>query len=77
MRYVQIGPLLMTAAVLGLATSSCADRTVSTGQMAPADTVQPEIVDGHMTIPTGPGWGTELNEEVMKAHMWNEQSSNW
>jgi L-alanine-DL-glutamate epimerase-like enolase superfamily enzyme len=40
-------------------------------------TVQPEIVDGHMTIPTGPGWGTELNEEVMKAHMWNEQSSNW
>jgi L-alanine-DL-glutamate epimerase-like enolase superfamily enzyme len=29
----------------------------------------PEIVDGHMTIPSGPGWGTELNEEVVKAHL--------
>ena len=30
----------------------------------------PEIVDGHMKTPTGIGWGTELNEEVARAHPW-------
>ena len=30
----------------------------------------PEIVDGHMTVPTGPGWGTDLNEEAARAHPW-------
>ena len=34
-------------------------------------TVQPEIRDGHMTIPSGPGWGTELNEAAAKRHAWN------
>ena len=32
----------------------------------------PEIVDGYMKIPTGPGWGTELNEDVVKAHLWGD-----
>ena len=33
-------------------------------------TNRPEIVDGYMTIPTGLGWGTDLNEEVARAHPW-------
>jgi L-alanine-DL-glutamate epimerase-like enolase superfamily enzyme len=33
-------------------------------------TNQPEIVDGHMTTPTGPGWGTDLNEDVAREHAW-------
>ena len=37
----------------------------------------PEIVDGYMKIPTGPGWGTELNEEVVKAHLWGDQRGDW
>lgn len=32
-------------------------------------TVKPEIIDGHMTVPTGPGWGTELNVEALKEHL--------
>ena len=31
-------------------------------------TVKPEIVDGHLTVPTGPGWGTEVNEDAVRAH---------
>jgi len=31
-------------------------------------TVKPDIVDGHLRLPTGPGWGTEVNEEVVRAH---------
>ena len=34
-------------------------------------TVLPEIVDGQMTIPTQPGWGTELNEKTARAHAWS------
>jgi L-alanine-DL-glutamate epimerase-like enolase superfamily enzyme len=34
-------------------------------------TVRPEIRDGHMTIPSGPGWGTELSEAAAKRHAWN------
>ncbi len=30
----------------------------------------PEISDGYMTVPTGPGWGTDLNEEAIKEHLW-------
>lgn len=30
----------------------------------------PEIKDGYMTIPDGPGWGADLNEEVLCAHPW-------
>ena len=33
-------------------------------------TSTPEIIDGLMTIPTGPGWGTDLNEEAVKEHLW-------
>ncbi|MDE0086434.1 MAG: mandelate racemase/muconate lactonizing enzyme family protein [Candidatus Poribacteria bacterium] len=37
----------------------------------------PEIVDGYMKIPTRPGWGTELNEEVVKAHLWDDRRGDW
>ncbi|MBI1734938.1 MAG: mandelate racemase/muconate lactonizing enzyme family protein [Candidatus Rokubacteria bacterium] len=33
-------------------------------------TVRPEIQDGHMMIPTGAGWGTDLNEKAACAHAW-------
>ena len=33
-------------------------------------TKTPEIKDGYMTIPTGPGWGADLNEEAVKEHLW-------
>ncbi|MDA0788138.1 MAG: mandelate racemase/muconate lactonizing enzyme family protein [Proteobacteria bacterium] len=28
----------------------------------------PEIVDGHLILPDRPGWGTDVNEEAVKAH---------
>jgi galactonate dehydratase len=32
-------------------------------------TTDAEVVrDGHMRVPTGPGWGVELNEEFLRAH---------
>ena len=31
-------------------------------------TVKPVIADGHLLLPTGPGWGTEVNEEALRAH---------
>ena len=37
----------------------------------------PEIVDGHMTTPTGRGWGTDLNEDVVRAHPWKSDRANW
>ena len=40
-------------------------------------TVKPEIVDGYYTVPTGPGWGTDLNEEVAREHPWTGDRSNW
>ncbi len=30
----------------------------------------PEIRDGYLDLPEGPGWGAELNEEVLRAHPW-------
>ncbi|MDP6452664.1 MAG: mandelate racemase/muconate lactonizing enzyme family protein [SAR202 cluster bacterium] len=33
-------------------------------------TSAPEIIDGYMTIPAGPGWGADVNEEVARAHPW-------
>lgn len=39
-------------------------------------TVQPEIANGNLKVPTGPGFGTDLNEEVALAHPW-EGKSNW
>lgn len=32
----------------------------------------PEIKDGSMSIPQRPGWGADLNEDVIKAHPWNK-----
>jgi L-alanine-DL-glutamate epimerase-like enolase superfamily enzyme len=33
-------------------------------------TAVPEIKDGYMTIPKGPGWGMDINEDVARAHAW-------
>src|SRR6266508_1550291 len=33
-------------------------------------TTKIEIVDGHLLTPTGPGWGTDVNEDVLRAHPW-------
>ena len=30
----------------------------------------PEIADGYMKIPTGPGWGIELDETKIAKHPW-------
>ena len=35
----------------------------------------PEIADGHMTVPAGPGWGTEVNEEAARAYSWEKKVS--
>ena len=37
----------------------------------------PAIDSGEMKIPTGPGWGTDLNEEVVKKHLWKDKKANW
>jgi L-alanine-DL-glutamate epimerase-like enolase superfamily enzyme len=34
-------------------------------------TVAPEIEAGYMTIPASPGWGTEIDEDVARAHPWD------
>jgi len=31
-------------------------------------TVKPAIKDGYLMLPTGPGWGTEVNEAAVRAH---------
>jgi L-alanine-DL-glutamate epimerase-like enolase superfamily enzyme len=31
-------------------------------------TTRPTIKDGYLTLPTGPGWGTEINEAAVRAH---------
>lgn len=31
-------------------------------------TQAPVLIDGYLQIPQGPGWGTEVNEEAVKAH---------
>jgi galactonate dehydratase len=30
----------------------------------------PEVKDGHIAVPTVPGWGTELNEAAARKHVW-------
>ena len=35
-------------------------------------TVIPEPKESYIDIPTAPGWGTELNEEAVKKHVWNK-----
>ena len=36
----------------------------------------PEIVDGEMLVPTRPGWGSDVNEEVVRAHP-TKNSPTW
>jgi galactonate dehydratase len=31
-------------------------------------TVKPEVVAGELTVPAGPGWGTEVDEAAVRAH---------
>ena len=31
-------------------------------------THKPEIKDGHLLLPTRPGWGTDVNEDAVRAH---------
>lgn len=33
-------------------------------------TAVPEIADGELRIPAGPGWGLEVREDVLRAHPW-------
>jgi galactonate dehydratase len=33
-------------------------------------TATPQIADGKLTIPTAPGWGADVNEDVLRAHPW-------
>jgi galactonate dehydratase len=35
-------------------------------------TTQPAIADGSLAIPAGPGWGTEVNEAALAAHLTRE-----
>ena len=37
----------------------------------------PDITDGYMKIPTRPGWGTDLNEDIAKAHPWPDRRGEW
>ena len=37
----------------------------------------PEIVGGHMKVPTGPGWGVELDEDALRARPWGDRKSMW
>ena len=30
----------------------------------------PESIDDYMAVPTGPGWGTEINEDVIEKYRW-------
>ena len=30
----------------------------------------PVIADGHIALSTAPGWGADINEEVLRAHPW-------
>ena len=31
-------------------------------------TVKPVIKNGQLSLPTGPGWGTDINEAAVRAH---------
>ena len=33
-------------------------------------TAVPEIRNGSLTIPSGPGWGADVNEDVVREHRW-------
>ena len=40
-------------------------------------THSPQITEGYMQVPTGPGWGTDLVEEELRRHRWTEKHSMW
>lgn len=40
-------------------------------------TRKPKIGAGNMRIPTGPGWGTELNEVELNKHLWRNKIAKW
>jgi L-alanine-DL-glutamate epimerase-like enolase superfamily enzyme len=33
-------------------------------------TAAPDITGGVLTVPSGPGWGAEVDEDVLRAHPW-------
>jgi L-alanine-DL-glutamate epimerase-like enolase superfamily enzyme len=33
-------------------------------------TAVPQIEEGKVVIPSGPGWGVEIDEQVLRAHPW-------
>jgi L-alanine-DL-glutamate epimerase-like enolase superfamily enzyme len=37
-------------------------------------TATPEVKNGYMTIPRGPGWGADIVEEVARAHPWKPRA---
>ncbi len=40
-------------------------------------TVQPQIESGDMIVPSGPGWGTDLNWERALEHPWRDKKSRF
>ena len=39
-------------------------------------TKPPVIRNGHIFLPEGPGWGADINEEVLRAHPWPGSGAN-
>ena len=39
-------------------------------------TSPPTIKDGQILLPTGPGWGADMDEEVVRAHPWPVSSGS-
>jgi L-alanine-DL-glutamate epimerase-like enolase superfamily enzyme len=39
-------------------------------------TCPPTIENGHILLPKGPGWGTDIDEDVLRAHPWERPSRN-
>ena len=40
-------------------------------------TAQPEIINGYMTVPSGPGWGVDINESVAREHPWEGHQTEY
>jgi hypothetical protein len=39
-------------------------------------TKPPQIKDGHIFLPSGPGWGADIDEKVLREHPWPPAGSN-
>lgn len=37
----------------------------------------PEITNGYLKMPSGPGWGTDVIEEAARAHPWKKEKGAW